>query len=79
MVYLESWNWVFIWKKSVCNTICSHIIQFAGGKHWQIDLQVKYFVELTLEPVCDLKYSDTLETNFFILLYFDLFEMGLAV
>lgn len=82
MVYLESWNWVFIWKKSVCNTICRHIMQFARGEHGQIDLQVKYFVELTSAPFCDLKYSEVLETFFFffILLYLDFGEwMTVAV
>lgn len=50
-------------------------MQFARGEHGQIDLQVKYFVELTSAPFCDLKYSEVLETFFFfILLYLDFGE-----
>lgn len=57
----------------------------SGREHQQIDLQVKYFVELTLVPFCDLKYSKVLEANlsfsffFFILLYFGLLRMSLAI
>lgn len=36
---------------------------FSGREHRQIDLQVKSFVELTLVPFCDLKYSEVLETS----------------
>lgn len=39
---------VIIWSKSTCNTICNCIMPLALGEHGQIDLQVKYFIELIL-------------------------------
>lgn len=54
----------------------------SGREHRQIDLQVKSFVELTLVPFCDLKYSEVLETSKkkkFILLYFGLLRMSLSL
>ena len=48
----------------------------SGREHQQIDLQVKYFVELTLVPFCDLKYSEVLETNLsFSFLFFFFFHV----